>query len=173
MDKTVIISAFPCCGKSYAYEHYQDSYSMLDSDSSQFSWIKDKDGNNTDQRNPDFPSNYIQHIKDNIGKVDIIFVSSHEQVRKAMGENRISFCTVYPEDDMLNEWVGRMYRRGNDERFINFLISHWNEFMEELYSGYSAGVDTYYLSSNEYLDLEKLDYIWDTIGDNEFNEFDD
>jgi len=52
--KTAVVSVFPACGKSYTYNHFRDKYSMLDSDSSQFSWIKDADGNNTKERNPDF-----------------------------------------------------------------------------------------------------------------------
>ena len=39
MKETKIISAYPCCGKTYAFENYQDIYSILDSDSSDFSWI--------------------------------------------------------------------------------------------------------------------------------------
>lgn len=56
----------------------------LDSDSSNFSWVKDENGNNTKERNPEFPKNYIEHIKSNIGKVDVIFVSSHKVVREAL-----------------------------------------------------------------------------------------
>lgn len=37
--RTVVVSAFPCCGKTYAFENYQNKYSILDSDSSQFSWM--------------------------------------------------------------------------------------------------------------------------------------
>lgn len=153
--KTVVISAYPCCGKTYAFENYQDKYSMLDSDSSNFSWIY-VDGEKI--RNPDFPKNYIQHIKDNIGKVDIIFVSSHLQVREAMEETGIRYCTVYPKKEMLNEWVGRMYRRGNDENFIKFQIDHWDEFVNNIqFEPYGFGICR--LGNNEYLDVDFL-YNW-------------
>ena len=37
---TIVISAFPACGKSYVYRNYNGKpYAMLDSDSSQYSWI--------------------------------------------------------------------------------------------------------------------------------------
>jgi hypothetical protein len=62
MKQTFVISAFPGCGKSYCYKKYQDRFSILDSDSSEFSWIKDNEGKNTKERNPDFPNNYIDHI---------------------------------------------------------------------------------------------------------------
>jgi hypothetical protein len=160
MKRTVVISAFPACGKSYAFNNYQEHYSMLDSDSSEFSWIKDEHGNNTKERNPDFPQNYMEHIKNNIGNVDIIFVSSHENVREAMSNSGIRFCTVYPKDSMLNEWVGRMYRRGNDEKFIQFIIDNWDSFMSEITCGDNGGFGISKLGNNEYLDLGKLDFLY-------------
>lgn len=130
--KTLVISAFPACGKTYCFNNAKDRYTMLDSDSSNFSWIKDANGNNTDQRNPDFPANYIQHIKDNIGKVDIIFVSSHANVRQALRDAGINVIYIYPDKKLKKEWIRRFKERGNDEKFISFISSHWNEFIDEL-----------------------------------------
>ena len=70
--QTRIIAAFPGTGKSYY--HKENPETTLDSDSSRFSWVKDSEGNNTKERNPDFPENYISHIKENIGKYEFIFV---------------------------------------------------------------------------------------------------
>ena len=135
---------------------------LLDSDSSQFSWCYEHDPLSSDKieryRNPEFPNNYIDHIKENIGKVDFIFVSSHLQVREALTNAGISFCTVYPKEEMLNEWVGRMYRRGNDAKFINFQIDHWDEFMHNItFEPYGFGIHR--LGNNEYLNLDFL-YNW-------------
>ena len=100
--KTVIVSAFPACGKSYVFQNQgkiMTNFSCLDSDSSEFSWVKDSEGNNTKERNPDFPNNYIQHIKDNIGKVDVIFVSSHSEVVNALEDNQLNWVKVVPDVD--------------------------------------------------------------------------
>ena len=59
MKKTLVMSAFPASGKTFAYNKYKNSKIIFDSDSSEFSWIKDEFGNNTKERNPDFPNNYI------------------------------------------------------------------------------------------------------------------
>ena len=157
--RTVVISAYPCCGKSYCFEKLAKKYIILDSDSSQFSWITRKptqeeideyakgleeDGkihlmgndyfvekfSQTDlkERNPEFPANYIQHIKDNFGKVDVIFVSSHLEVRKALQEAEIEYVTVYPDTDLIEEWVGRMYLRKSPEPFIEAQIKNWDKF---------------------------------------------
>ena len=41
---TKIISAFPACGKTYAFERLsKEGYKILDSDSSKFSWCYDFD----------------------------------------------------------------------------------------------------------------------------------
>ena len=126
MKKTKIISAFPACGKTYAFKKLNEKgYKILDSDSSQFSWCYDYDPTISDKiekyRNPEFPSNYIQHIKENIGKADYIFVNSHKEVRDALIENGISFTLVYPDRSMKAEWIGRFFLRGSGEKFCQLL----------------------------------------------------
>ena len=112
MKNTKIVSAFPCCGKTYYFENKKDLV-VLDSDISNFSWIKDENGNNTKERNPEFPNNYIEHIKENIGKVDIIFVSSHKVVRDALSESGLNWSLVIPKKECLSSWVGRAYMKGS------------------------------------------------------------
>lgn len=112
---TKIYSIFPACGKTWLYEHQEDyGLKILDSDSSDFSWIRNYDpyGRPTTKlRNPDFPNNYIEHIKENIGKYDCIFVSSHASVREALDKEGIDFTIVYPMPMCKAEWVGRCYIR--------------------------------------------------------------
>lgn len=131
--KTFVLSAFPACGKSYCFNNLNgEDFKILDSDSSDFSWIKDERGQNTTERNPEFPNNYIRHIKENIGKADIIFVSSHEVVRDALLRNNISFTLIYPHKQCKEEWLERFKNRGNDEKFINFISSNWDKFIEDM-----------------------------------------
>jgi len=116
--ETLVISAFPGCGKSYMYRNNEDKL-ILDSDSSKF----DKS---------DFPRNYIEHIQSNIGKADIIMVSSHKEVRDALVENEIDFTLVYPKRDIKEEYIQRYNDRGNDPNFIKLLESKWDDWMDEL-----------------------------------------
>ncbi len=129
--RTKIISAFPGTGKSYYHNKYPNE--TLDSDSSNFSWIKDEDGNNTKERNPNFPENYIEHIKSNIGKYKYIFVSSHKEVRDALLDNCIFFYIVYPESDRKEEFLKRYKDRGNPEGFIKLVDENWNSWLDEIY----------------------------------------
>ena len=130
MKNTIIISAFPGCGKSYFFKN--SDYIALDSDSNQFSWVKNQYGNNTKTRNPDFPSNYINHIKENIGKVDIIFISSHKEVRDALYANKIQYYIVKPDKSLKENFLKRYKERGNDSGFIKTLTENWDNWLDDL-----------------------------------------
>lgn len=130
MRETLIISAFPACGKTYAAKYLSErGVDVLDSDSSQFSWITDENGNKV--RNPRFIEEYIAHIKENIGKVDLIFVSSHKEVRRAMQKAQIDYTLVRPDVELKEQWVGRCFLRGNTPEFCKNLAEHWEEWIGE------------------------------------------
>ena len=115
---TLVISAFPGCGKSHFFRTNSDKI-VLDSDSSKF----DKS---------DFPRNYIEHIKSNIGKVDFIMVSSHKEVREALVNNKIDFTLVYPDILIKDEYIQRYKDRNSSESFIKLLNDNWENWIEEL-----------------------------------------
>lgn len=120
-QKTKIYSAFPGCGKSYAYNKlklFSDSI-VLDSDSSTF-----------DKKY--FPDNYINHIKENINKVSIIFVSSHDVVRNSLVDNEIDFTLVYPDRTLKEEYIKRYKKRGNNENFVKLLEENWDIWLTQL-----------------------------------------
>lgn len=136
---TKIYSIFPACGKTWLYEH-QEEYGLkiLDSDSSQFSWCYDYNPVYSDKveryRNPDFPNNYIEHIKENIGKCDCIFVSSHASVREALDKEGIDFTIVYPESSCKAEWVGRCFIRdknGESGCGAEVMCNNWEQWIAE------------------------------------------
>lgn len=146
---TKIYSVFPACGKTWLYEHQEDyGLKILDSDSSEFSWIRVLDEahefknrgkkNYKEQyikvRNPDFPNNYIKHIKENIGKYDYIFVSSHASVREALDKEGIDFIVVYPEWNCKTEWAGRCFIRdknGESGCGAEAMYENWEQWILE------------------------------------------
>lgn len=121
---TVVVSGFPGTGKSYYVNYGEGNDYMprgfaIDSDSSTFN-------------KNDFPKNYIKHIKENIGKVKIIFVSSHKEVRDALVSAKIDFILAYPNESLKHEYIERYNRRGSSEGFINFISDNWDDFLLEL-----------------------------------------
>lgn len=119
-----VISGFPGIGKTFYKENSE--LNVLDSDSSKFSWIE------KGVRNPEFPKNYIDHIKSNMYKVDMILVSTHKVVRDALVDNNIKFLLVYPEIELKEEYLERFRNRGSDDSFIKLFENNWDTFIQEM-----------------------------------------
>lgn len=83
-------------------------------------------------RRPDFPANYIAHIRANLDKVDIILVSSHAEVRRALLEAGIKFALVYPLYDLKEEYRARYAQCGSSPEFIRVIGLRWEEWQHEL-----------------------------------------
>jgi len=140
----LVISAFPACGKStisknaprYGLKWCQLTFNeetgqhdieipktlgvpVFDSDSSLF----DKAA---------FPQNYIAHIQSVLSQFDdvVIFVSSHEEVRKALHDAGIEFTLVYPQRELKEEYIQRYINRGNAQGFIDMMQARWNDFID-------------------------------------------
>jgi hypothetical protein len=119
-----VISGFPGIGKMYFKQH--SNLKVVDSDSSKFSWIS------SGVRNPDFPRNYINHIREAVREYDIVLVSSHDVVRDALAENCILFVLVFPKRNLKKEYLERFRIRGSSDDFIRFLDSNWNSFIDSM-----------------------------------------
>lgn len=126
--KSKIVAAFPGTGKS---TYFRENERCLDSDSSNFSWIVDENGIKT--RNPEFPLNYIEHIKENMinDEIDWIFISSHKEVRDLLIENEIPYYLVFPNVELKEEYLYRYIMRGSPQSFVDLLDSKWEEWLGE------------------------------------------
>lgn len=109
----MIISGFPGVGKSNLLKLYQG---ICDLDSSGF----DK---------KDFPTNYIQAIRDKLTDHDVVLVSSHQSTRDALKAEGLAFTLVYPHIERKEEFKTLYRARGNDEAFISLLDQYWEEWI--------------------------------------------
>ena len=126
--ETKIICGFPGIGKSGLFEFNEtcnSSLTITDSNSTEYAWV----GN---ERNPDFPNNYIKSIKENIGKIDIILVSSHRIVREELRKANINYYLVYPDASLKEEYIERYHVRGSSEKFIESIDNNLEEYLEEI-----------------------------------------
>lgn len=123
-----VVSGFPGVGKS-TFAQSDSTLRVLDSDSSKFSWqdpVKKI-------RHPEWPSNYIRHIQENLHNgTDIILVSSHAEVRSALVKAEIPFVLVYPDEGMKDEYIQRYVSRGNDGPFVDLLRNNFKIWICEL-----------------------------------------
>jgi len=140
--RTRIIAAFPGIGKSTF--HKNNPTTTLDSDSSEWSWVTFENG--TKEGNPEFPQNYIKHIKSNIGKYEFIFVSTHAEVRKELLDNCMFFYWISPHDGRKKEFMKRYVERGNDDPFVKLLDANWSDWIKEFHFYSDVGLKKIYSS---------------------------
>ena len=126
-----IVSAFPATGKTYYAERHPN---VLDSDSSSFSWIS-PDGflkRDERQRHPDWPHNYIRHIKEQVHQGKLVLVSTHGEVRGLLEDQELSFTLVYPAFDLRTYYLKRMVDRGSPRWLVDKIDLMWPSMLAEL-----------------------------------------
>lgn len=139
--ESMIIFGFPGVGKTYAFNHQDElGLELVDSDSSNFHWMKDDDGNDLLDENgkkivhPAWPANYVQYIeligREQAINPDYIMVSTHEEVVNALMDRRFLSITLLPDKSMKENFIQRFKDRGSPESFIDNLNKNWDNFID-------------------------------------------
>lgn len=170
---TMIISAFPGCGKTYLYKNQSKLtfkylgrnkvFTFSDSDSSQY------------KKNNSWEKRYVDEILTKIGTVDFIFISQHESVLKELYDRKIPFIVVAPDNSewisdskrqlIKQQWFGRFILRKN-EHIIN--IEDWLNSLKENYDKWTSiehitkynPVSFFLLDESQYLTNIIADLYW-------------
>lgn len=168
--KTLVISAFPACGKTYLYEHQnilkfkyhgeEKSFSFCDSDSSHYvkcqGWEKQ----------------YVDDIKARLGTVDFLFVSQHDAVLAELEYQHIPFIVIAPDNSeylsdkekqlIKQQWFGRFVLRDNSH------IKNFEEWLSDLMDNYDNWTSVSHLTKCNpvsFFLLKEDQYIADIIAD--------
>lgn len=157
--RTLIISAFPGCGKTYLTEHQKNlGYYIADIDSYKF------------KRGAHWEKKYVDYIVNNIGKYDFILISQQDEVLSELQRRNIPFITVAPNNSTLisikerqlikQQWFGRFILRNN------FHIINLKEWLEKLYKNYDAWTTPQHFKQYrpiKHFALKQDEYIYDII----------
>lgn len=103
---------------------------VSDSDSSQFSWITDEKGNRV--RNPEFPYNYIEHLKEVNKTHRYVFASTHKSVLDALHKSDLLFTLVHPRYDLKEEWLQRYDARKENGFPRKVLEDNWDQWFTDM-----------------------------------------
>lgn len=143
-ERGCVIAAFPATGKSY----YAAAAGRVDSDSSAYSWKWL--GPDERVRHPDWPGNYMAHIREALDAGSTVLVSTHAEVRQALAEARIPFTLIYPAPPLRAEYRARMERRGSSAALVAKVIDElWDDALADCAG--QTGCVHIVLRSGEYL----------------------
>lgn len=160
--KTLIISAFPGCGKSYLANTGNNSHIFIDKD------------NGFLKTNQDF-STYAQEVIELIGHADFIFINQYPEVLEILHSQGYKYIIIAPNNLpylsskarklIKQQWFGRFSLRGNDEKWISILKQNYDQWttLNHLESMHPSKIVL--LNENEYLTdiVDDLVIIKDTI----------
>jgi hypothetical protein len=75
---------------------------------------------------------YLQDIKNQMGKVDYIFISTDPEGLKLLKTEGYNITLIYPENALRNEYLDRYIERDSSYDFIGTFMKHWNIWLDEL-----------------------------------------
>lgn len=145
---TIIISAFPCCGRTYLSEHPDDISLNIGCGENKYTICKigasdyDVDAN--------WLYSYVNTVEEMIGHVDVILISQRAEVLSELNARKIRYVSVVPENRKWIDsaerqitkqiWFGRMVLKAIDDDDRCFC-----EQIEDLSNDYEI------ITSDEYL----------------------
>jgi len=132
--KTQIIAAFCGTGKSYLCNNFPDTYKEIEC------WK---------YRTGDFPTNYIQDVLKENGKVKYLFISTDPVILKELNKFSIAIQLVYPLNELRNEYLDRYINRDDSYDFIGTMMKNWDTWIDKLKE--QTYCKHYMLKTGEYL----------------------
>lgn len=112
--KTILCAAFPGTGKTFICNN-----SKLKAIEVEF-WQYESQ------------KQFIQDVKSQLGKVDIIFLSTEFEGLQLLHNEGLEFCLVYPQKNLRNEYLDRYIERDNPYDFIGTMMKYWDTTIEKL-----------------------------------------
>lgn len=162
MKNAVIISAFAGVGKTSLVKKYPN---IIDLESSDYKWIyynkKIKSMNKEKRKgitkrtlNPAWPTNYLEEIKKQTLKYDLVLISQSKDIRNCLQKNKIKFYVFFPSKECKEEYIKRYIARGNNECFIKKINDNYDRWINDLEKEENKII----LHSNENLEQILLKY---------------
>lgn len=104
-------------------------------------------------KDKDMQKEYIIDIKNNINKVDLIFISTDPDGLLLINNLGYEIILVYPKNELRNEYLQRYLDRDSPADFIGVFMKYWDNWLNELKE----------LSFCKHIILESNQYLKDII----------
>ncbi|MBD5441791.1 MAG: hypothetical protein HDR34_00025 [Treponema sp.] len=154
--KTLVISTFPACGKTYLSKYQNNiGYHIIDIDSGKF------------KNNKHWETCYVDYIENKIGYYDFILISQHDEVLLELKMRNIPFITVAPDNSLelsekekqliKQQWFGRFLLRDNShinniDIWLTKLVKNYDIWTNPAYLKRYNPLSHFVLKENQYLE---------------------
>ena len=112
--------------------------------------------------NPEWPKNYIRAIKEYMGRVDFIMISTTTDIQEALWIADIDFTLIYPDPSLYYEYIGRyidsIYQADTSPKknMANYnrvgqMLRMWNNDIQNFEKDATRATDLITLGYNEFL----------------------
>jgi len=156
-QKAIIISAFPCTGKSYLGKIYNN---VIDLETTYFQYeltqeqkqltVEQLKGTRKTQRD-NWQEDYLKEVKRIASTECILLIAPSRKIRQLLTDNSLEYILVYPEKGLGEEYASRAASRGNGEHFVERIRTTLDQQIEEDYLADKDAVKHIALKSSEYL----------------------
>lgn len=123
--KTIIVSAFPGCGKTFLCNIFNDEQMCIDKDNGDLT---------TEQQF----KQYAQEIIDLVGRTKFLLISQYPEVLNILHKKGYKYIIVAPNNSSLisntarrlikQQWFGRFLLRGNQTVWLSKLLQNYDNW---------------------------------------------
>lgn len=162
---TMVISAFPGCGKTYLCNHQDELEFNWLNEPKHFSFYNLKSSNY--KKTINWEKTYVDKLQGLAGKVDFVFIPRHNEIMQELYNRKIPVIMVLPNNtDKLTEkqrriikqqWFGRILLRDNSHIkplnvWLTRMIANYNEWTSVEYILNQHPSLCYLLRETQYLE---------------------
>ena len=149
MVKTKIIATFPGLGRRTLLKNSKNK-DIIYIGLGEYRYVIDKN-NGAKLINPEFPKNYINKIKENIGIHRVIIIdASYAEVRKELERQFILYELYVPTIDRKDELINNMKSSGKDAKIIYNTEKYFEKNIRD-YTKDEKFAEIVWLESGKYL----------------------
>ena len=127
----IVIYAFPCIGKTY---FCNNNLFAVELSSEKYHWLDYIDGEEFKGKmhivNPSWPKNYLEAILDNLKKYKYVFVTHSGSI--ICKENNIPYIIIYPNLNMKEKILNRMFLRGNPKELLDNMNNNYEKYIQSM-----------------------------------------
>jgi hypothetical protein len=142
----MVVCGFPGIGKTTSTKEYKNFWEMCDLDSSEFYGLTD------------WPLNYINKIKDlseEGNEYEIIFISTHKEVRTALRLDSIPYCIALPNKFGKEKYIEYYRNKKSSNEFIEKISESWDILIDDLIND-NPCIPHLFFGNNSYLDYDSI-----------------